>query len=64
MASTSCDVLVGAKAIADALGVSPKRVRALWALGAPIKRLGSSHGCRYLASRAALVYWVSCSTTA
>lgn len=58
----SCDVLVGTKAIAAALGVSPKRVRALWSLGAPIKRLGTSHGSRYLASRAALTYWVSCST--
>lgn len=54
------DVIVGTKAIADVLGVTPKRVAALWACGAPIKRLGDGHGARYLASTAALRHWVAC----
>lgn len=58
MSSPSDDVLVGCKAIANALSVSPRRVAALLAAGAPIKRLGEGDGARYIASRAALAYWV------
>jgi hypothetical protein len=55
------DVIVGAKAIGEALGVNAKRVPRLWAAGAPIKRLGEGCGARYIASSAALAYWLAAS---
>jgi hypothetical protein len=53
------DVIEGAKAIAAELGISPKRIGRAYAAGAPIKALGQGSGVRYLASRAALRYWLS-----
>lgn len=53
------DVIVGAKAIAEILGVNAKRVPRLWAAGAPIKRIGQGNGTRYIASSSSLAYWLS-----
>lgn len=57
------DVMTGSKAIAEALGVHPRRVPGLYRAGAPIKRLGEGRGARYLASRAALRYWLASSSS-
>jgi hypothetical protein len=56
------DVITGSKAIGDALGVHPRRVAGLYRAGAPIKALGEGRGVRYLASRAALRFWLSSSS--
>lgn len=53
------DVMTGAKAIGEALGVHPRRVPGLYRAGAPIKRVGEGRGTRYLASMAALRYWLA-----
>jgi hypothetical protein len=56
------DVITGSKAIADELGVHPRRVAGLYRAGAPIKRLGEGRGVRYLASKAALRFWLASSS--
>jgi phage terminase Nu1 subunit (DNA packaging protein) len=55
-------VLVGAKAICELLGVSPRRIAMIYAAGAPIKRLGEGRGVRYLAFEASLRCWIEASS--
>lgn len=58
MATPGGFMLEGCKAIADALGIQPRRVPALVRAGAPIRVLWRATGRRYLADRRALVRWV------
>lgn len=51
-------ILVGSKEIAAALRCERRRVRALIAAGAPIRRVSTGRGSRYIASLEELIAWV------
>jgi hypothetical protein len=53
-------MLFGAKTIADFLEIRIRRIPMLISSGAPIRRIGTRNGVRYMANRKALFDWVCC----